>query len=296
MMVSVPEMKKQIIRIILVAALMLPAGAILFSWEGPLFPHKPHIDGGIECAQCHKNIKESMSTTIGADIPDRKICSECHDEAGRYSKNVKYRYRQAYKFNHRVHVAGQGMDCKDCHGALYTKDIVGQKEIIPKMEYCYQCHDNVTATQYCALCHLDPVKPGDHKKAWNKLHGKKASSDKKQCLSCHTGKESCLRCHKGDRAAYRYHTPNFEFSHKYESRLSLKHCRACHSERQCRDCHKSSGVNYQYPPLKRRHPLGWTNRASSNFHGRGGKRNISSCTTCHTPNDCNYCHFWFKRH
>jgi hypothetical protein len=294
-MASVPDMKKHMIRVILIVALLFPAGALLLSWEGNIFPHKPHIDGGIECAQCHRKIKESVTTTAGPDLPDRKICNDCHDEGGGYSKKVKYRYRQSYKFNHKLHVAGQGIDCKECHGALYQKDIVEQKEIVPKMEYCYQCHDNTTATRYCALCHLDPVKPDDHTGEWDKLHGKKASADKKQCLSCHTKKDSCLRCHKGDKAAYRYHSPNFGLSHKYESRLSLKHCRSCHSERQCRDCHKSSGVNYKYPPLAKRHPAGWENRFSSSFHGRQARRNIASCTTCHTKNQCNYCHFWFKR-
>lgn len=288
-------MLKYTIHIFILAILLWSAGAFLFSKEGLIFPHKTHIDGSIECESCHKNIKESTSTTIGGEIPAKKICNDCHDAKDGYSQTVSYRYHQDYKFNHKLHVGEQRLTCKDCHNALYTKDIVKQDEIVPKMEYCYGCHDNATATQYCMLCHVNSTKPDFHKKEWNTLHGKKAAVDKKECLSCHTSKDSCLRCHKGSRGVYQYHNPNIAVSHKFESRLSLRHCRACHSERQCRDCHKASGVDYKYPSIKTRHPLGWANKSSTNFHGRKARINITTCTTCHTKNECNYCHIWFKR-
>jgi len=274
---------------------ILSAGLFLFSWDGSIFPHKPHIAGGIDCEQCHVKIRESVSSRKGAEIPDKKSCNECHDEKEAYAERVKYRYRHDYKFNHKLHVTGQGVDCKDCHIALFEKEAPMREEIIPKMEYCFQCHDNVAASQYCMLCHENPTRPKDHYKRWDKLHGKKASTDKKECLACHASRNDCLRCHRGDKAVHRYHNPNYEISHRYESRLSLKHCRSCHSERQCRDCHRSSGVAYTYPPLRQRHPAGWANRASSSFHGRKARRNIASCTTCHAKNECNYCHVWIKR-
>jgi c(7)-type cytochrome triheme protein len=288
-------MKKFENQSIIIITLLFTAAVSLFPKAWNVFPHKPHIDGGIDCEQCHKNIKESTATTMGGEIPSKKICGDCHDEKEGYAKTVTYVYRQAYKFNHKVHVVGQGLNCKDCHEALYKKNIVPQVEAVPKMEYCFQCHDNTTATQYCMLCHINPTKPDDHKVGWERLHGKKASADKKECMSCHTGKESCLRCHRGMKEVYRDHNPNYELSHKYESRISLRHCRACHSERQCRDCHKTSGVYYKNPPIRMRHPLGWTNISSSSFHGKKARINITACTTCHTKNECNYCHFWFKR-
>ena len=55
----------------------------------------------------------------------------------------------------------------------------------------------------------------------------------------------------------RYHNPNYETTHRYESRMTLKNCRTCHSETQCRDCHKASGVAYKSSLLQKRHPLGW---------------------------------------
>ena len=61
--------------------------------------------------------------------------------------------------NHKFHLADQGQTCNNCHEGLFTKDAPTQEESVVKMEYCFQCHDNSTATQYCMLCHVNPVKP-----------------------------------------------------------------------------------------------------------------------------------------
>ena len=89
---------------------ILSAGLFLFSWDGSIFPHKPHIAGGIDCEQCHVKIRESVSSRKGAEIPDKKSCHECHDEKEAYAERVKYRYRHDYKFNHKLHVTGQGVE------------------------------------------------------------------------------------------------------------------------------------------------------------------------------------------
>jgi c(7)-type cytochrome triheme protein len=288
-------MKNVINMTALSTALILGAGAYLMSKDVNVFSHKPHLDGGIECENCHKDIKSSTVTAGGRDMPSRKICNECHDEKDGYSQTIKFTYKQIYKFNHKLHVVDQGLSCKECHEALYKKKFVTQEEIVPKMEYCFQCHDNSTATQYCMMCHVNSTKPDDHRKNWDKLHGKKANSRAKECQQCHTSKEFCLRCHKEKIAIPRYHNPNYEMMHRNESRISLKNCRACHSDRQCRDCHKIRGVDYKITNLKKRHPLGWTNRLSSNFHAKKARLNLASCTTCHTKNECNYCHFSKRR-
>ena len=269
------------------------AGAFVFSKEEGGFPHKVHIDQQIECAACHKKIADSTSTTGGKEIPARAICSDCHDEG--YSKALKFRYEQSYRMNHKFHLADQGQTCNNCHEGLFTKDAPTQEESVVKMEYCFQCHDNTTATQYCMLCHVNPVKPDDHLRNWEKLHGRKAAAGQAECQKCHTTRESCLRCHRGSKAVTRYHNPNYETTHRYESRMTLKNCRTCHSETQCRDCHKASGVSYKSSLLQKRHPLGWTNRFSSQFHGRKARLNLASCTTCHTQNECRFCHFYLHR-
>ncbi len=289
-------MKKHALYIAIAACLVATGAVLLFSKDdGAVFSHKPHIDKKIKCTYCHKKILESVRTDTAADIPSRAICNDCHKDKPVYAKMLKLTYSPVYHLSHKLHVADMGLDCRNCHEALYVKDIVPQKEAVVKMEYCFQCHDNSTATQYCMLCHTNPTKPDDHTAGWDKIHGKKANADLKSCLACHTSKSTCLKCHRGARSVRTYHNPNFELSHRYESRLSLTHCRACHSERQCRECHKSRGVEYKYPPLRKRHPLGWSNPMSSNFHGRKARLNITTCTTCHTKNECNYCHFWFKR-
>ncbi|OHD64330.1 MAG: hypothetical protein A2176_01705 [Spirochaetes bacterium RBG_13_51_14] len=281
--------------IFVLIAILSSAGAFVFSKDQRIFPHKVHIDGSIECVYCHKKINESTSTTGGKEIPYRKICDDCHGGKEGFSATIRLRYHQVYQNNHQFHIKEQGLACKDCHEALYTKEAPSQEESIVKMEYCFQCHDNNTATQYCMLCHVNPTVPDDHLKGWNKLHGKKANAGQKECQKCHTSRESCLRCHRSSKNVARYHNPNYQATHRYESRISLKNCRACHSDRQCRDCHKASGVNFKSPLIQKRHPLGWTNRSSSHFHGRKAKLNLASCTTCHTQNECRYCHFWMKK-
>lgn len=285
------SIRRHTILIIILAA--ASAGTFVFPKDGSIFPHKVHIDNGIECASCHKAINASTTTTSGPDLPGRTICAECHDEA--YSKQVKLRYDQCYRMNHKFHITSQGQACRNCHEGLYEKDAPAQEESIVKMEYCFQCHDNTTATRYCMLCHVNPIRPDDHARGWEKLHGRKASSGQKECQKCHASKDSCLRCHRGSKGITRYHNPNYETTHRYESRMTLKNCRACHSDRQCRDCHKSSGVSYKSPLLQQRHPFGWTNRFSPRFHGKKAKLNLASCTTCHTQNECRYCHFYLKK-
>ncbi len=157
-----------IIIIILVAAL---AGTFVFSKDENRFPHKVHIDNRTECAHCHKKINESTSTTGGPDVPGRAICGECHDEG--LSKRMKFRYEQNYQMNHTFHMADLGLECKNCHEGLYTMEAPPQEESVVKMEYCFQCHDNATATQYCMLCHVNPIKPDDHNRGWENPPRKK---------------------------------------------------------------------------------------------------------------------------
>lgn len=287
-------MKKHRYHFIILALLVIPSGAFLLSGQGDPFPHQVHINNDLDCESCHKTIKSSASTTMGSDIPPRKICDDCHEEG--YGKKTAFPYRQAYRMNHRLHVAEQGVDCKDCHKALYEKKFVtDQHEIVPPMEYCFTCHDNETATQHCMLCHVNQTKPEDHYKSWEKMHGKKAGPSQKECRACHASKDSCARCHRGTKSLKRYHGPNYELAHRYESKITLKNCRACHSDRQCRRCHRLNGVEYRTFPQKRRHPIGWTNRLSSSFHARKARLNLTTCTSCHTKSDCNYCHFWIKK-
>jgi hypothetical protein len=63
----------------------------------------------------------------------------------------------------------------------------------------------------------------------------------------------------------------------------------------CKDCHNARGVAVNKSLFTRRHPVGWNNRLSPNFHKRKARLRLSSCTSCHTRNDCKACHIFRKR-
>lgn len=78
------------------------------------------------------------------------------------------------RFNHKVHVKGQGMKCEACHTAAPTSD-AAQDDLIPKGTTCDGCHGTkhaelgaVTADEgnqmaKCSFCHQG-WKPGDGNK------------------------------------------------------------------------------------------------------------------------------------
>ncbi|MDH5719204.1 MAG: cytochrome c3 family protein [Spirochaetia bacterium] len=255
------------------------------------FPHLRHKDEA-ECVDCHDNITESETTQFAPDIPKQSVCEDCHENAADYVAVVKMDYyKRTVEFNHKQHVGKQLMSCDNCHRAAYEKNEFENKEIVPEMEYCFQCHDNKGASQFCVTCHLEPLKPEDHYQGWTKQHKLKANHNQNKCLACHETEQTCLDCHKGSIKPKFDHNPNWELTHKYESRAVIKDCRSCHSERYCNECHTQKGVSLQSESrIKKVHPEGWMNDTDSKFHGRMAKFRLSSCKACHMPTDCNFCH------
>ncbi len=254
------------------------------------FPHKLHIlDNKLACDECHKNIKKSTTTRGGRDIPPKNVCNDCHEAELKFSDVTDFPYRQTYEFNHKLHVVGQELGCRECHKALYEKEHPRQAELVPKMKYCFECHDNDTATKYCMLCHLNPTKPRDHYYDWDNMHKKSANRDMQNCISCHRSRQFCISCHKGIKKPGKTHSPNFELTHRFEARTTLKNCYSCHSRRQCASCHISYGVSSgSKTKIKNIHgPLGiWI----SSRHKRAGRLRISTCKVCHVKADCYGCH------
>ena len=294
-------MKKHSINFAIISLFLLAAGAYIYSTAaGTGFPHKKHLDNKVNCVDCHVNIEKSTTTDGGIDIPSKKFCFEgCHEKKEPYS-NIQFKYQQSYKFNHKLHVKGQSLDCKECHAAISADEGNAVKLLtsdkLPKMDYCFGCHDNSTATKYCMLCHVNKTKPDDHDADWVKnKHKLKANANMKDCLSCHKTKNYCLDCHKGVaklKKPMSIHEPNYETTHKYDSRLSMNNCKSCHAENFCKDCHNAKGLNSSKVVNRLIHPIGWTTVGSSNFHGKKGKIRLTSCTSCHTRNDCAFCHLY----
>ena len=260
------------------------------------FPHKTHIDNSFSCEDCHKNIKKSKKTVSGPDIPSKKSCDECHDEKLKYADITVFSYKQVYKMNHEYHLEEMGLECDDCHKVFTKKNKIKNTEIVDNYkEQCLGCHDCETASGNCMLCHINIISPKTHDVNCDKKHKIMAGSRIKDCKECHRKKDFCDRCHKGIKKPFSSHNPNFRQTHKYESRVSMKNCKACHSDRYCRNCHKANKVTNKSKFSIKRHPQGWLNRNSPNFHKRKARLKLTSCSSCHTKNDCFYCHFTRRR-
>ncbi|MDH5716597.1 MAG: cytochrome c3 family protein [Spirochaetia bacterium] len=261
------------------------------------FPHFTHKNEA-DCMDCHSTITETKTTKFGPDIPTPDLCPDCHENAEDVLEVVKLDYyKRSVEFNHQQHVGKQLMSCDSCHAVAYEKNMFENKEITPEMEYCFQCHDNKTANQFCTKCHLEPLKPENHYQGWMKQHKLKANNDRENCLSCHPTEKMCLDCHNGTVKPRFEHNPNWELTHKFEARVAQKKCSACHTDRFCYECHVQKGVNLDSDlRIKRVHSDGWMNPNGPNFHAKRAKFRLSACKACHMVSDCNVCHFQGKNY
>lgn len=130
------------------------------------FPHRTHLQLGMQCIDCH----------IGADIrdaagiPSVRKCMLCHAKLGTkqpevqkiiaYSKkNIEIPWVRVYSFPPEAHVKFRhaphyqaGITCSTCHGDL-TKATVAERTINHTMGSCLACHRQKHASEDCAACH-----------------------------------------------------------------------------------------------------------------------------------------------
>jgi hypothetical protein len=167
------------------------------------------------------------------------------------------------------------------------------------MKTCTSCHDTKenTSKPSCETCHTYNKKFTTHYKnktfvplSHNKFNYKTKHivTNENYCLQCHK-KSYCLDCHKSSskfNSSDKFHPIDYLSIHKYEKNLNS--CSSCHKEQKdCKACHQKSGIdttNLQNQNRKYRiHPENWN-------HGNAAYKNISSCVSCHTENDCMSCH------
>jgi Doubled CXXCH motif (Paired_CXXCH_1) len=140
---------------------------------------------------------------------------------------------------------------------------------------CLGCH---TRTQ-CLDCHRP--NPGDatgyHAAGFLTRHPAAAYAREADCSNCHNNQQFCASCHQQSGLVSSgqlnpgYHDANrfFGAGHGQAARQSLETCVACHSERDCLQCHSALGSR------------------SFNPHGPGfdadklRKRNPQMCSGCH---------------
>ncbi|GAB4281201.1 MAG: hypothetical protein Kow0029_26220 [Candidatus Rifleibacteriota bacterium] len=242
------------------------------------FSHKTHSRNSIECARCHVNREDTRRQGPDPMLPPGW-------QPLRKSNIVATGINLIFPQNDEI------------------DDTFGR----PGEKRCLQCHFKTREKSRCALCHLETpgktirdrkrLKEGfvfSHKKHekfecsechnaitnWENLDGNMIKSRMEDCLVCHTGAEvpkNCVMCHDPTpRPAD--HLRNYEKKHGVAYRADPQHCRMCHEESSCLECHSRK---------PRSHTLAWVRHR----HGIAAKTNPQKCQACHSdPWVCARCH------
>lgn len=253
-------------------AVLLAAGLVACEKSGaPQFSHKPHLANGMACADCHQS---------GGARPTVDTCKGCHSEAMERVTPAQVEAIMAAKpagpgaygltFDHARH---SGLECADCHKS-------GEEIRNPSMDYCMNaCHgEGKDVALSCDKCHatLDAAgRPSDHASGWEAIHGRKAISNQRECLTCHE-QQDCFSCHRT--AKPQDHTNAWRLrGHGVVVSADRNRCMACHTQEFCTRCHLKTR------PIS--HTPSWTGVVDNH------------CRNCHVPltnngnNTCATCHF-----
>jgi len=251
------------------------------------------------CERCHLGTKQALSSPV---------------KPHHSPKLSSWRQAEGIQFSHRLHT--QTIACTSCHspekdGTLAT----------PFMEQCMDCHSRKKVSNRCDLCHQTraggalKIRFGSknlfpskrvlpdlfHHTEFKTNHGLQARTRTQACQSCHTPDE-CTTCHQLD-TRIGVHQGDYIRYHSVDARHDPTSCSSCHQPATfCRDCHSRAGLNpapgpKQFGRTNGRlsfHPPGFTGtpgRARGmQHHAFAAQKDLSSCATCHSPNDCVRCH------
>jgi hypothetical protein len=141
--------------------------------EQPIeFPHKLHVNLGVQCLYCHPGAVKGPSP----GLPTETKCWGCHQQIevkgtelpklAAYVENNKpipwvpvAKVPDFVHFTHRPHLAA-GLNCENCHGDM-TKVNIAENPQEMNMGWCLNCHrqkaanDPVKLTKLtdCGTCH-----------------------------------------------------------------------------------------------------------------------------------------------
>jgi hypothetical protein len=249
-----------------------------------VFPHSPHIQNGVECLTCHDKAKTS---TLSSDVllPGSDVCQDCHGESKGYKKPQMLPI-WIYRFTHQGH---KDQSCLICHENV-------ENPVLPKMETCIQCHNDVTASKDCFTCHSwEEAKRGYHPPEWKRLHSEEARLEREKCLLCHEesstlnnwGVPACENCHVRENIALQRHPENFLFEHPAVFETRVEDCSSCHYQfEDCRSCHYERRI---YP--MDHSSLNWV-ADEGGEHKTEAESDPEKCLSCHGGEDpiCATCH------
>lgn len=213
------------VRLLLLALAAAPLAAQ--SWD---FPHRTHLEFGLDCQACHAGATSSKVSTDHL-IPDGQVCDACHN--GQTAPVIDTsRLAQAdpaersYRFDHEFHLglespapliaaaidsgdyygkpgdARRFLDgataCTGCHRGLEESLAVDPATDMPRMGDCIVCHTRVDNPFSCKECHIEGVEllPADHTRDFIDQHSTgRVPLDKPSCLPCHGRNFACMGCH-----------------------------------------------------------------------------------------------------
>ncbi|MBI5432330.1 MAG: hypothetical protein HZA52_05835 [Planctomycetes bacterium] len=183
-------------------------------------------------------------------------------------------------FNHRVHVADEGLDCSDCHsmpdgtGGAESSDLPG----LPAQAACNLCHAELDAEkpaekQVSALFQDGSFRAAHVSALTDELrfpHGRHVAAGV-ECAACHVGIDT----------------------NEHVSELpppSMSACTNCHGEldvaNECSTCHTQ--LSQENAPNS--HEGNWLRGHGGCVRAKSGAT-ADRCELCHTESSCSSCHF-----
>lgn len=302
--------------------LAIACAGLIHKKDHIVFSHEKHVvDEEIECEECHAAIGESEQVTASA-FPSEEQCLECHekedDGCGQCHadpaspRTWEYHRLGGVVFSHATHMeAEDGIRCVRCHGDAVKARSAGATGTPGMQDVCMDCHRNDFRKIDCKMCHEDlvenparPVSLFSHDANFELRHGTLARGDEKVCSHCHR-QDYCSDCHnrlEGMPPALKHservdrdliHRGDFLTRHFIDARADPAKCGKCHNPNQCSACHDRMGVGAGSGRAVNRHPGGWMNPASPDFHGAKARRDIVACASCHdqgAASNCVKCH------
>lgn len=300
--------------------------------------HAPDAEGhfdlaAIECSTCHLTLAQATR------LPQDRIAN--------FPRPAEHDRPDFLLVHGSAAEAGAG-DCAVCHAR----------------ESCERCHLN--ADRLAPITELEedpriamlvagrpgewPEPPSHDRPDWGWVHGESAREEIEECATCHA-RPSCAACHVAGSVRLvdelpeprpggpqgvlladvrpAGHTADFALNHATAAAVDMPDCAACHTERQCADCHDAAGKPEFHPVdfVLRHGPEAFGNETecaachsgeafcrdchmASGFaaggrtggafhdavpdwllaHGRAARQNLEACTTCHVQSTCLRCH------
>ncbi|MEE2757668.1 MAG: hypothetical protein VYA30_13515 [Myxococcota bacterium] len=251
------------------------------------------------CSECHSNKRQPL---VGPVQPHSSPALET------------FRRTPGIQFNHELHI--QTIACGGCHAPTNEGQLA-----TPLMQQCMDCHTENKMNNRCDLCHqtgaggvlktrlgLHTLRPTQrilpdvfHHTDFKTNHGLQARTHSQTCQNCHTPDE-CTTCHQME-TRIGVHQGDYIRFHPVEARHDPTSCSSCHQPTTfCRDCHSRAGLSPAPGPRQfgrtdgrlKFHPPGFTDlpgtARGAQHHAFAAQKDLSSCATCHSPNDCVRCH------